>query len=258
MTAAPPPHLRLAGVTRLSLAGGRGPGDAFLFDPHRLALPCWALALEGGPPALLLTLDRHFDLVPPGGLRPAPLASEGLRALDEYARWELDVRNYDHLLAAMEAGLLTDAVLIARARPRGAVEGNAWTDRRGREHRLLAAPTIDRVSEGFGLPSATPQASEAERLLAQAERVILDIDLDCFTTPSDADPTTVVPWPRALIREHLLPRDSERFWAAALERCVALTLAREPLHCGGLLASGALLQDAAEVIFRELLGAEPP
>jgi hypothetical protein len=250
------PHLRLAGVTRLSLSGGRGPKDAFIFDPHRLALPCWALALEGGPPALLVTLDRHFDLVPPE--RPAPPASSGLRALDEYARWELDVRNYDHILASMEAGLLSDALVLARAKPRGAVEAEAWTDRRGVTHRLLGATSVDRVSEDFGQPSAAPKVAQAAELIARAERVLLDVDLDCFTTVSDADPTAVVPWPKTLIREYLLPPGSEGFWRAVLERCVALTFAREPHHCGGLLASAELFAEVSDVLFGELLGTEPP
>lgn len=241
-------HLRLAGVTRLSLATERGPKDAFVFDPHRLALPCWALALEGRPPALLVTLDRHLDLVPPARLAAVPDASAGVRALDEHARWELDPRNFDHVLAAMEAGLVQDALVVARARPKGAIEGSTWTDSRGRSHALVSAPTVERLGE---LP-------DTAALVERASCVLLDVDLDCFTTPSDADPTTLVPWTRALIREHVLPRGSEPFWDAVLRKCVALTIAREPYHCGGLVAAGRLFEDAAEVLFRELLRVDLP
>jgi len=249
------PHLRLAGITRLGLSG-RGPGDAYLFDPHRLALPAWASALGEGPPALLVTLDRHFDLVPP--MAAAPPRSAGLRALDEFARWELDTRNYDHVLAAMEAGLLTGAVAIARAHPRGAVAAPAWTDRHGVAHPLVAAPTVDRLADGFGTPSADPASSRAHALLAGAERVVLDVDLDCFTSPSDADPFTVLPWPRAVIRDFLLPPGSGPFWDAVLGKCVALTFAREPAHCGGVLAGDALFADVAAVLFGELLQTDLP
>ena len=38
----------------------------------------------------------------------------------------------------------------------------------------------------------------------------------------------------------------------------ALTLAREPLHCGGLVAAGQLFERAAEVLFCRLLGADLP
>lgn len=252
------PHLRLAGVTRLALGGARGPRDAYLFDPHRLALPCWALAVGDGPPALLVTLDRHLDLVPPAHTQQVPDRSAGLRALDEHARWGLDVRNYDHILAAMEAGVVGDALLIARARPRGSLVAEEFVDRRGGRHRLLTVPTVDRVAEAFGARDAAPAAREAEALLSRAGQVLLDVDLDCFTSPSDADPTEVLPWPRPTIRSFLLPEGSGPFWDAVLSRCVALTLAREPYHCGGLLAANRLLEDALQVLFVELLGAELP
>jgi hypothetical protein len=249
-------HLRLAGVIRLLLAGGRGPTDAYVFDPHRLALPSWACALgEAGAPALLVSLDRHLDVVPPRQPEAVPDRSAGLRALDEHARWSLDVRNYDHILAAMEAGLVGDALLIARARPRGSFAGETYKDTRGREHRLVSVPTVDRAAEAFHNPSPGDAVRE---VLERAEGVLLDVDLDCFTTPSDADPTTVLPWPRSIIREFLLPEGSGSFWDAVLSKAVALTFAREPHHCGGLLASGELFKDAAEVLFRELLHAEPP
>jgi hypothetical protein len=251
-----PLHLRLAGVIRLSLAGGRGPPDAYVFDPHRLALPSWACALgETGAPALLVTLDRHLDVVPPLQPEAVPDRSAGLRALDEHARWGLDVRNYDHILAAMEAGLVGDALLIARARPRGSFAGEVYTDTRGREHRLVVAATVDRAAEAFGAPGPADRVRE---VLERAERVLLDVDLDCFTSPSDADPTTVLPWTRSIIRDFLLPEGSGPFWEAVLSKAVALTLAREPYHCGGLLASGELFRDVAEVLFRELLHADPP
>nr|WP_228530659.1 MULTISPECIES: UPF0489 family protein [Myxococcaceae] len=247
--------MRLAGVIRLQLGGGTGrpgPRDAYVFDPHRLALPSWACALADGPPALLVTLDRHHDLVVPAHPERVPDRSAGLQALDEHARWGLDVRNYDHVLAAMEAGLVTDALVLARGKPRGTFEGSLYTDTRGRPHRLLTLPTVDRAAEAFSL------GEPVRALLEDAPRVLLDVDLDCFTSLSDADPTTVLPWPRAVVRQFLLPEGSGPFWDAVLARCVALTLAREPHHCGGLLASQALFADVAEVLFRELLGVEPP
>jgi len=248
-------HLRLAGVIRLSLGGGRGPEDAYVFDPHRLALPSWACALGDGPAALLVTLDRHLDLVVPAAPGAVPDRSAGLRALDEHARWMLDVRNYDHILAAMEAGLVGDALVIARARPRGTYAGDTYTDTRGRAHRLVVVPTVDRAAEAYNSP--TPGDAVRE-VLERTERVLLDVDLDCFTSLSDADPTTVLPWPQSVIRDFLLPRGSEAFWGEVLGKSVALTLAREPHHCGGMLAGDALFRDVAEVLFRELLLTEPP
>ncbi len=237
-----------AGVIELGIHGRRGPRRGFVFDPHRLALPCWA-ALAGEGPALLLTLDRHFDTVPPRAATPRGLTPA---QLDTHAREQLDVRNYDHLLAAMEAGVISDALVVARARPVGAVTED-W-----RGHQLISAPTEDLLSAEWGTPLASPEGRRAHAAVQRASRIILDVDLDCFTTPSDADPTTVVPWPEGLIDDFVRPLGSEPFWDEVLAKCVGLTFAREPSHCGGLVSAGRLFEAAAQVLFVELLGADLP
>ena len=76
--------LRLAGITHLTLAPKVGPKNAFVFEPHRLALPSWAWALRDAPrPALLVTFDRHLDLAAPTVLPPQ---GADVLALDAYAR----------------------------------------------------------------------------------------------------------------------------------------------------------------------------
>jgi len=246
--------LNCAGVVELTLQG-RGPKRAFVFDPHRLALPCWAEACEGAGPAVLVTLDRHFDTVAPVN---APRLGMTVEALEAHARKRLDVRNYDHVLAAMEAGVVSEAIVVARARPVGAVGGPEWVDSRGVAHSIVSASTVDELALEFGRGSAAPASARAFQVLQEARRVVLDVDLDCFTTLSDADPTAIVPWTLELIRQHVLPRGSEPFWTAVLERCVGLTFAREPSHCGGLVASNRLFEVAAQVIFGELLLTDLP
>jgi hypothetical protein len=68
----------------------------------------------------------------------------------------------------------------------------------------------------------------------------------------------VVPWPVELIRDQLLPAGSKDFWSRVLGKCVGLTFARESGHSGGLVAGNRLFNDAAQVIFRELLGVDLP
>jgi len=217
-------------VIELALSG-RGPRRAFVFDEHRFALPCWA----GSSPAVLVSFDRHFDTVPPQH------ALEPGGSLEEYARDKLDRRNFDHIVAGLQCGVLSSAVLLARARPPGSVL----------DERMVHAPALDALLNG-------PDRDRALALLEGAKHVVLDFDLDCFTTPSDADPTTPVPWPIELIRDAVLPRGSENFWELALKRCIVLTFAREPKHTGGLVASGRLFEAAAQVVFVELLGADLP
>lgn len=240
------PHLKLAGVTRLDVRGKRGPLDVFVFDPHRLALPCWTLAVGDGAPALLVTLDRHFDLVPPANPRAVPARDAGLRAVDEHTRWELDDRNVDHILAAMEAGVISDVIAVARSHPGGAHHGDGWVDRNGEAHQILTAPTLDALL-------ADP---DTEALIQNARRIILDMDLDCFTSLSDADPTEVLPWPTDVIRGFLMPEDA--WWNTLLPRCIAMTMACEPVHCGGMVRGNRLFEDVARVVFMELLGASLP
>jgi hypothetical protein len=140
----------------------------------------------------------------------------------------------------------------------GAVDSSHWVDSHGERHELVSAPTIDALSSDFGRGSASDEARRAEQLLREAKGVILDVDLDCFTSQSDADPTTVLPWPLEVIRQHVLPRDSEAFWNAVLAKCVGFTFAREPGHCGGLIAGGRLFELASRVIFEELLRTDLP
>jgi hypothetical protein len=213
-----------------------------------MALPCWAQALEGRPPALLLTLDRHVDLLVPRALPPDRQAP--LRLLEEYARWDLDERSVDHVAAAMEVGLVRDVLCVARTPLPGVLAAGPWTDRRGVTHLVHVVPTLQRLVE--------EPSDDVERLLAAAGPLLLDVDLDVFTTLSDADPTTVIPWPRDVIRDFLLPPGSGPFWDRVLSRCVALTVAREPAHCGGVVPAGRLLEDVAEVLFCQLLGVDLP
>ncbi len=229
--------MAFAGIIELSLHG-RGPRRGFLFDPHRLALSCWATV--EAKDALVVTFDRHFDLAV-----PAADVSPGLSAAqyDELARTTLDERNVDHLFAACEAGLVGDVLAIARSWPVGAAKQPTHRSKRGRTHQVAMAPTLERLMQQ---PAAMAQ-------LEAASQVLLDVDLDCFVTPSDADPFTVIPWPVRLIREFLRPPGSERFWELVLSRCLALTIAREPNHCGGVVAGNRLFEDAAGIIFEELL-----
>jgi hypothetical protein len=237
--------MKRAGIIELEIAG-KGPTRGYVFDPHRLALPCWG---EIGGPSLLLTFDRHFDTVVPVN---APAPGLSVDELELHARDRLDHRNYDHVLAAMAGGVITDAIIVARAKPVGAVTSD-W-----REHELITAPTLDLISAEWGDDHATPEGRRAHAAVARAKSIILDVDLDCFTTPSDADPTTVVPWSLELIREFMKPRGSSAFWGEVLAKCTGFTFAREPSHCGGLIAGGRLFEHACQVIFSELFEADLP
>lgn len=238
--------LRLAGVTRVSLAP-RHTFEAFLFDPHRLALGSWAYAMEHARvegPATLLTFDRHFDLVPPGQPANVPDRTAGFLALDAHARLQLDVRNVDHIVAAMEAGLVGDVVALARSSPRGALESDRWIDRRGKRHAITRAPSL---AEFLDVGGRLPEGP-----------VLLDIDLDAFTTLQEVEPHDVLLWSRLQARRLLVPEGCGDFWMDVLPRTVALTVALEPYHCGGITRGHVLFLECGPAIFEELLGVGVP
>lgn len=233
---------RRVGVVELSL-GGLGPRRGFVFEAHRLALSCWA-ELSAGRPLLLLSMDRHFDTVLP---QHWPGADTSWASLESYAREQLDVRNFDHILAAMRAHVVSDAILIARAKPVGAVTSD-WEG-----HALITSPTLDGITADWGSARASPEGKRAYEAIERASAIVLDVDIDCFTSPSDAEPTTVVPWPIELIREFVRPKGSQAFWEQVLPKCVGLTVAKESGHCGGLVAGGRLFEATAQEICVELL-----
>ncbi len=240
------PLLQLAHVHRIGTRIGGQAREVFVFDHHRSAFTVWCHAAQAlGAPLTLLSLDRHLDLGLPQA--PPPELSSTLESLDAYARLALAPTNDDHIAAAMEAGALADAALIARSHaPPSLAAFQPYRDRAGREHRCAFSANLDGASE------------DVLGLLQQAPAIALDIDLDCFTTLSDAHPDEVLIWDRELIEGFLFPPDSGPFWATVLPKVQVVTLAREPYHCGGLGRGARLWLDFAEVFFRRLLEVPPP
>lgn len=237
--------LSLCHVHRATTRLGERGVDLFVFDHHRGAFPLWARCAREKGPLTLLTLDRHMDLERPAP--PPPALSAPLEELDQFARWKLSPRNDDHVLAAMESGALADAAVIARSHaPADLAALHPYEDASGRLHRLEIARTVE---------DAGP---EIPGLVHQAERIALDIDLDCFTTLSDAHPDEVIPWDAEHIDAFLRPPESEELWRAVLAKVCVVTIAREPYHCGGFERGARLWLAFSEVFFGRLLGVPAP
>lgn len=192
-----------------------------------------------------MTLDRHFDLQTPRAA--APDHRSPLDELDRFARHALAPSNDDHIRAAMEAGAITDGLFLARSHEPADLDAlREWTDARGLTHRSLTARTV------------AERKGACDALVEEAEDIVLDLDLDCFTTRSDGHPDEVLAWDRERIEGFLRPPGSDPFWSAVLERTRLITLAREPYHCGGLAQGARLWLDFAEVFFERLLGVPQP
>jgi UPF0489 domain len=243
---------RMVGITEVHLSSAQK-RRAFFFEPHRLALPCWALE-NGHRSTVLLTFDRHFDLVPPLHRPSNALRGE---ALYEFAREKLSVRNYDHILAAIDCGVIDHVVAVARAWPQGAYRERTVEDAQQGQHQLVHLTDLDDVSGCFEAERSLPESMLVKTLIEQADNVIVDIDLDCFTSPSDVNPTVVIPWTRELIRAHLQV-DAKAMWSQILRKTRVITCALEPAHCGGLVASHQLFATFAQFFFESLLGVDVP
>ncbi len=238
--------LALADVHRVTTRVAGRPVEVFVFDHHRTAFTVWCdAAARLGKPLRLVTLDRHMDLGVPAAL--APDHRSPLEELDGFARHRLAPSNDDHIVAAMEAGAISDALVIARShRPPDLGRFQPFRDRRGVAHPTAFADTVDALSP------------EQLALVQQGGELVLDVDLDCFTTMSDGHLDEVLTWDREQIEGFLLPPDSAPFWSAVLAQTRIVTLAREPYHCGGFGRGAKLWLDFAEVFFSQLLGVPPP
>jgi hypothetical protein len=186
-----------------------------------------------------MDLERPARLLPP--------EARSVEALDGYARFGLSPRNDDHVVAAMEAGAIGDAVILARSHQPPSLDAfRPYLDAGGRAHRCAFAGSVDR---------AGPEALE---LIAAAPAIALDVDLDCFTTRSDGHHDEVLAWDAELIDAFLRPPDSQAFWGPVLARTRVVTVAREPYHCGGFGRSATLWTAFADCFFGRLLGVPAP
>lgn len=237
--------LSLCHVHRVTTRLGERGVDLFVFDHHRGAFPLWARYAREKGPLTLLALDRHMDLERPAH-RPPPLSAP-LEELDQFARWRLSPKNDDHVLAAMESGSLADAAVIARSHaPADLAALHPFKDAGGRLHQVELAKTVEDAGPGI------------LGRVHQAQRIALDLDLDCFTTLSDAHPDEVVPWDAEHIDAFLRPPGSDELWKQVLAKVCLVTVAREPYHCGGLERCARLWLAFSEVFFGRLLGVPAP
>lgn len=220
--------------------------DIYIFDHHRSAFALWCqAAAELKHPLTLVTLDRHFDLEPPRAQAPDHRAP--LDELDAFARHRLAPSNDDHVRAAMAAGAIDDGLFIARSHEPADFDSlRSWVDGEGRRHRGVMARTV------------AERGNAGDELVEAARDVVLDIDLDCFTTRSDAHPDEVLAWDTERIDAYMRPPGSGSFWNAVLERTRLVTIAREPFHCGGFGQGARLWLDFASVFFERVLNVPAP
>jgi len=240
------PTLALADTHRVTTAIDGREVELYIFDHHRSAFAPWChTAMQHGQAVDLITLDRHMDLQPMHLVPPPHQAS--IAELDMFARHQLACSNDNHIPAAVEAGAIANTVVVARSHPPPDISSfRPYRDHSGTTHRFAFARSLASLD------------TDAMELLERGGPLILDIDLDCFTTRSDADPDEVLCWDDEHLRSWLLPPDHDRIWNAIRRRVVTITLAREPFHCGGFDRAARLWMRFSRLFFGEILSVSPP
>lgn len=225
-------------------------------------------------PPLLIFFDRHDDAKCPSqsaltelrGLRAgSPSEPEVLSCVE----WSLSTLDDDWLLAAMELGVVADAICIGAERDDN-LDGflTTYSDGTGAQHRIWSIPLIWDALGYQGALSDTARRNELQDLwdalqwnpqpypggwprcdgeTKQGAPIVLDFDLDCFAGELAGHLTA---WPSELLIARLSAPsecDTTKGWTAKsfLEQIDARvelrTVALESPYCGGLEASLQIL-----------------
>ncbi|MHB9029688.1 MAG: hypothetical protein ACYC9O_13045 [Candidatus Latescibacterota bacterium] len=222
-------------------------------------------------PVLLVVFDRHRDSLAPGESRALLNRFRNGGSFPELAdlvSLRLSPRDDDWLLSGMEAGLISDTVRFG-TEPDGMEKITRYRDLRGGMHRVfhLERPSTELSYKGALADSDHPAVSEGlwetlgwnpetRSIRPRRGGMHLDIDLDFFTISWE---THTLPFPEEVYeKEFLLPRQSlffddylpASFLNSLLDASGAVTIASEPVFCGGREKARRILED----VNRFLLG----
>lgn len=233
-----------------------------LYDHHRWVLPVACEAQRAGLlpiPCTIVTFDRHHDTrEPPQELRTelARVRSAGCRVADvvAVAGSRLSTINDDWLLAGMDIGLIGNAVIVGVERSWDAPEEFQESD--GTTHRIFLS-SLPREALGYQGDLSDLARREALKPLWDtlgwgrvpggqfgftelANPILLDFDLDCFTLTWRG---YVLPWPDEVFRKEFTEPSQQwgtigltgkDFIVGLLRKAGVVTIAREPVCCGGM------------------------
>lgn len=257
---------------------------SFLHERHRWVLPAVAYHQANGSlpcPCRLVMFDAHHDSKELTATQLEAIAGVRSRGVTPQSVFDLCINvlsklNDDWVRAGMELGLYSDAVVFGVEEKWGLDKMSSFTDLSGMPHRI-EFPHLPGGEMGFqgGLSDEAAEGSHADLwdilgwqrieggvfgLGPVDRRFHLDIDLDCFVVRWHA---YHLPWPLE-VWEKEFHEESDYFstlgWTGAgfvravLERAGLLTIAREPLFCGGPEKSQKILTDLDHMVFEGRLG----
>lgn len=252
-----------------------------VYEDHRsLVFVLWhALKVEKifSEPPVLFYFDAHDD-----GKTPSDSALKSIerfvssggqdpRELYDIIEWELSPLDDDWLIAAFELGLVSDAVSVGVHHDTFQTFPHNITDHRGVSHQVWKLSHLWYELDYQGNLSDLVRGQQLDPLwdilhwkpcgdtiYSGDPRLVLDMDLDCFSTVVDG---ALVPWPELLLRERFERRQTEgckglsaKDFLRWLEPQVAFrTIAKESPYCGGMQASQRILNALDKILWNSKL-----
>ena len=257
-----------------------------LYDDHRCLLniifEAHKLGLFSKTPNLLY-FDRHEDAcgspVNKGQLLERFNVKRILDITDKdfwsFVEFDLSGIDDDWLLTGMEIGLINDAVLVGQKENCNIANiNNLYEASDGSKHQIYS---IDHLNRSLGcrgclgdnvikdkhyenirniLEYNQPPTGRYDKFSEDLTRpIILDFDLDCFTT--DCEDARFA-WPEMVFRKIFYDNYNVRdFICRMTERASFITICREPGCCGGIGESNKILSYLDKYLFNGSIGTNP-
>lgn len=246
-----------------------------LYEDHRsLVFVLWyALnkAKTYTKPPMLIYFDGHDDAKQPSiaAMRAAEEVRKGASEKDvfSFVEWELGGLDDDWLIAAMEIGVVGDALLVG-CEDASNLQGflSIHTDHRGDTHRIWHIHNLWDALEYQGALTDVVRKSEFQDLWtalgweprgwfnSNETNLVLDFDLDCFAGEFAG---CTLPWPHDVLinsfqrqsRQLNNGMSAQRFLRTLCDRSPFVTIARESPYCGGTAHSQQILETLDQILW---------
>lgn len=250
--------------------------DVFIFEDHRYILNILFSAFFHKKliePPTLVYFDKHDDgrdpIVSIEKLKRIRKEKPDLKKMWSFIEWELSPLDDDWLKVGMELGLIGDAILIGCTSADNFKDfRNSYRDHLGEEHLIFKVGHIwdgllqkgwlvDRAQKSkyceiwnlLGIENNPRISINSER---QKTKVILDFDLDCFTTYFQED---ILPWPYEYFKKYFIKpygknyNRAKEFTDKLIRTAEFITIARESDYCGSFHNNAMILDSVNDIIF---------
>lgn len=257
-----------------------------LYDDHRCILNALfeakKLKLFNMPPNIIF-FDRHDDACNPDIRKQELFEQWNVERIEDvsskdfwsFVEFDLNVLDDDWLLAGMELGLISHAVVIGQyenANMRSKDHKYKSTD--GVVHEMYNIPHLNHSIDSRGCLGDSiikqpyyenirdifeynqPPYGRYDKFSKEATKpFVLDFDLDCFTT--DCEGNTYA-WPEAIFKEKYFDNNNVQYFMQRLiDRSSFITICREHECCGGLGESNKILGYLDKYFFEGWLNTSP-